>query len=124
MLPRADCLREVIEFLLRRTDPVARREQMLHPPCLTLWPVLSWDFQRWLDFIFHLLTIACVISLGAREGNERQRTDRNSQIIRMANPEKRKLVRDPRNTETFGIWTSKNITSTVPELRERTPGAM
>lgn len=50
--PGLTVLREVIEFLLRRTDPVARREQMLHPPCLTLWPVLSWDFQRWLDFIF------------------------------------------------------------------------
>lgn len=52
MLPKADCLREVIEFLLRRTDPVARRGQMLHLPCQTLWPVLSWDLQRWLDFIF------------------------------------------------------------------------
>lgn len=69
-------------------------------------------------FYFPLLTIACAISLGAREGDERQRANRNK-IIRMVNPEKRKLVSDPRSTETLGIWTSKNVTSTGNLNREK-----
>lgn len=43
---------------------------------------------------------------GVREGDERQRADRNNKIIRVT-PEERKLVREPRSTVSLGIWTSR-----------------
>lgn len=61
------------------------------------------EIAKMVGFYFPLLTIACAISLGAGEGGERQRADRNNKIIRMANSEKRKLVSD---SEVLRLWAS------------------
>lgn len=76
-------------------------------------------FAKMVGFHFPLLTIACAISLGAEEEDEKQKANKNNKIIRMVNPEKRKLVSDPRSTETLGIWTDKNVTTTGDLNREK-----